>query len=207
MKAPRRLHDISRELGPRTPVFPGDPPPRVRQALSRAAGDPVNLSELTTGVHCGTHVDAPYHVDEAWPPLGEEHLSALVGAARVVGLSSRGPIGVADLARLPWDGVERVLFQGAGPGSSGDGCWLELEAARFLVEHTPVRLVGVDSLSIEDTASADLAVHRLLLGRGVLVLEGLDLTRVLPGEYYLLCLPLRLAAPDGAPARAVLLEF
>lgn len=212
MRPPRRLLDISVSLCDDTPVYPGDPPVEIGRALSRGAGAAANVSCVCLGVHSGTHVDAPFHVDDDWPPLGEEHLPVLVGPARVVELATGRDITTADLAALNWLGVERVLFR-TGNSALWNGRFREdyvgltLDAAEYLTKTTDVRLVGIDYLSIESPASSDLMSHRTLLGNGVLVLEGLNLSGIAPGDYYLVCLPLRLATPDGAPARALLLEL
>ena len=211
MSDPARIIDISVLVHSGLPVFPGDPPVEVALALSRAAGEPANVSRASFGVHSGTHVDAPFHVDSTWPALCEARLDALIGRARVLELDVEREIAADLLAALPWAGVERVLFKTRNSALWRDGFRPEFvalgeDAADFLVRHTQVRLVGIDYLSIERPDSPDLRVHRRLLGQGVLILEGLNLAGVAPGDYELLCLPLRLDAPDGAPARAVLLE-
>ncbi len=204
------LFDVSVALRPGMPVYPGDPEVDLSLAASQAAGEVANVSQLCCGLHSGTHVDVPFHVDSSWPTFAEVPLAALLGPARVVALNVAGQITAAQLAGLAWQGVERVLFK-----TRNSELWegefrrdfvsMALDAARFLVERTRVRLVGIDYLSIEAVDSPDLGVHRTLLGRGVLILEGLCLSGVEPGDYELLCLPLKTSAPDGAPVRAVLL--
>ena len=211
MRPARRIYDISVALRDHMPVFPGDPPVEISRSLARAAGDDVNLSRACFGLHSGTHVDAPFHVDDAWPRLAEEHLQLLIGPARVVELATAEDVTAAALAGVDWLGVERVLFKSGNSALwSGQHCHdhvgLTADAAEYIVERTAVRVVGIDYLSVESPASPDLVVHRTLLGNGVLILEGLDLSAVEPGDYYLVCLPLKVDAPDGAPARALLLE-
>jgi arylformamidase len=212
VKPPTHIYDISVRLREGLPIFPGDPPLAIERALARARGDGANVSRICAGNHTGTHVDAPYHVEDAWPPFGTEYLPLLVGPARVVEVATRTDVDVADLSPREWLGVERVLFK---TGNSAlwdepfheDHAGLTPAAAAYLTGHTGVRLVGIDYLSVENAASGAGAVHRTLLGNGILILEGLDLSGVAPGDYYLVCLPLSLDAPDGALARAVLLEW
>ncbi len=193
------------------PIYPGDPGVGITPAASQAAGDAANVSRACFGLHTGTHVDAPFHVDSSWPAFSEAYLAALLGPARVVALDVAEEITSRELAQLRWQGVERVLLKTRN-STLWDGefrrdyVYLAPDAAQFLVEQTTVRLVGIDYLSIESVDSTDLRVHRALLGWGILILEGLCLGRVEPGDYDLVCLPLKMSAPDGAPVRAVLLE-
>ncbi|MCL4465961.1 MAG: cyclase family protein [Chloroflexi bacterium] len=212
MTAPTHIYDISVQLRRDMPVFPGDPAVAIDAPLARSRGDAVNVSRLRAGIHSGTHVDAPFHVDDAWPPFGAEDLPLLVGPARVVEVATGVDIDLPDLSSRDWLGVERVLFK-TGNFSLWDEPFrqdrvgLTPAAAAYLKEHTAVRLVGIDYLSIENAAHGAGEVHRALLGAGVLILEGLDLSGVAAGDYYLVCLPLKLDVADGALARAVLLEW
>lgn len=144
--------------------------------LERVSESPA-ISRLDFGVHTGTHVDAPLHFIEGGAATEELRLDVLVGPCEVV------------------DGggaAERVLIKGA---SRLDGA-----AAQDLVDRG-VRLVGVDQMTVGDEDA-----HRVLLGAGVVVVEGLDLSGVEPGSYELYCLPLKLVGSDGAPARAILVR-
>jgi arylformamidase len=144
--------------------------------LERVSSSPA-LSRLDFGVHTGTHVDAPLHFIEGAAGTEELPLDVLVGPCEVV--AGQGF-------------AERVLIKGAPE--------LDRTGAQALVEQT-VRLVGVDRMSVGDDEA-----HRVLLGAGVVVVEGLDLSAVEPGSYELYCLPLRLVGSDGAPARAILVR-
>ena len=190
--------DISRPVGPDTPVWPGDPPVVVEPVARLAAGDPADVSHLSFGTHTGTHVDPPAHFVAGGVTVDDLPLEVLVGPAVVAGFPA-GPIdaGALDGAAVP-EGCTRLLLKtGAAAGAvSADG-------ARWLVERG-VGLVGVDTLSIEP-ATDSYPVHRTLLGAGVVIVEGLDLSAVRPGAFELVCLPLRIAGGDGAPARVVLI--
>jgi arylformamidase len=208
--AAARFHDVTLPLRDGGVTFPGDPPIEfgVHSALDR--GDPANVSRLALGSHSGTHVDAPRHFLGGGEPVDRLALDRLVGPAVVLDLTGgRGDIGARELAGHDLAGRRRVLLR-TGNGARlrrgefvPDYRALTPEGAGFLLEQN-VELVGVDSLSIERFEAEDYPVHRLLLGRGVVIVEGLDLSEVDPGLYELICLPLRLHELDGAPARVVL---
>ena len=192
-----QIIDVSVPVWPGMITYPGDPKVRLERVSSIADGDVANLSRLDLGVHSGTHVDAPLHFIEGAPGVEALPLDVLVGLCVVVdGLEP---------AAVP-RGAERVLFK--TPNSrlwereefSEDFVKLDGQAARALVERG-VRLVGIDYLSIGDEEA-----HHVLLEAGVVVVEGLDLREVEPGEYRLVCAPLKLEGAEGAPARVLLLR-
>ena len=195
--------DISLSIGAGQTVWPGDPPVLVEPVSRVEAGDVAAVSRLTLGTHTGTHVDPPAHFLAGGATVDELPLDVLVGPAVVADLTGGAPIDAARLEalRLP-AGTVRLLLKTQGTASTGA---LTPDGAAWLVEQG-VRLVGVDTLSIEP-ATDDYPVHRCLLGAGVIIVEGLDLSGAAPGGYRLVCLPLRIAGGDGAPARAVLLPL
>jgi arylformamidase len=190
--------DISLPIGPDTPVWPGDPPVLVEPVARVVDGDPADVSRLTLGTHTGTHVDPPAHFLPGTTTVDALDLDVLVGPA-VVAEFTMGPIDVDALEVALSEGSTRVLLKTRGETGA-----LTPDGARWLVERG-VRLVGADTLSIEP-ATAEYPVHRILLGAGVVIVEGLDLTAATPGSYQLVCLPLRVVGGDGAPARAVLIR-
>ena len=175
------LWDVTRRLGPDTEVWPGDSP--VELEFTRSA-EGVSVGRLACSVHAGTHVDAPAHYYAGGRGVDQLPLDILIGPCLVADL---------DPALTPPDS-ERILFRTRG-------AHLDEAGARRLLA-AGVRLVGVDTMSIEPEG-AD-ALHRFLLGAGVVIVENLDLEGVRPGEYELLCLPLRLDQADGSPARVIL---
>lgn len=191
--------DISRPIGPDTPVWPGDPPVLVEPVARVEAGDPAGVSRLQLGTHTGTHVDPPAHFLPGGATVDELPLDVLVGPAIVADLTAVASVdaGALDALALPAGTVRVLLKTGAGAGV------LSADGARWLVERG-VRLVGADTLSVEPGTDA-YPVHRVLLGAGVVIVEGLDLTAAAAGTYQLVCLPLRITGGDGAPARAVLI--
>jgi len=191
-----RIVDVSVPVRPGMIVYPGDPEVRLERVCSNE-GDGFNLSRLDLGVHSGTHVDAPLHFLADGAAVETLPLDVLVGPCVVVdGL---------DAAAVP-RGAERVLFKTQNgrlwerDEFTEDFAELDGEAARALVA-AGVRLVGIDYLSIGDEEA-----HRILLGAGVIAVEGLDLREVEPGEYRLVCAPLKLEGAEGAPARVLLLR-
>jgi arylformamidase len=205
------IYDISVPLAAGLPSWPGDPCFLSEPVLLLEKGDGARVSRITLGDHSGTHLDAPAHMLENGANLDSVSLSLLMGPALVADLRGVAEIGVAELAELPLAGVERLLLKtdNSGLWQRADFCRefvaLSAAGAEFLVSRG-VRLVGIDYLSIE-RFGGDGAVHRILLGHEVLILEGLDLSAVTGGVYELVCLPLRIAGAAGAPARAVLRRF
>lgn len=198
--------DVSVAIEPGMVLWPGDPDVRVERASAIADGEIANLTRLALGAHAGTHVDAPVHFFDDAPGAEALPLDALIGPCVVVDAgSARGELGPDALDGLA-DGTTRVLFKTRNSGLwerdafVEDSVSLSNEAAREVVRRG-IRLVGIDYLTI-----GGVRAHRTLLRAGVVPLEGVDLRGVEPGAYRLVCLPLKLAGSDGAPARAVLLR-
>lgn len=202
------IHDITVPLSPTLPVYPGDPSVTFEPVTRIARGDTANVTRITLTTHSGTHLDVPSHCRDGGATVDHLPLSLLLGKARVLDLRGTGAIGRRELARLPVRGEERVLLLTdnsllwESPGFQDDFTHLTDDGAAYLIE-AGVRLVGIDYLSIEGIASG-ITVHRMLLDAGVVILEGITLAEVEPGEYELICLPLKIAGGDGAPARAIL---
>jgi arylformamidase len=204
------IYDVTVALSEETPVYPGDPPVELRRILSLASGDVANVSHLSCGTHTGTHIDPPSHFLADGMTLDELPLDVLLGPCRVV---DAGEVAVIDRALVEGaglDGVERVLFKTRNSRFwherrefAKDYVYLAPEAAHALVAGG-ARLVGIDYLSIERPDFERPETHLALLERGVVIVEGLDLSAVEAGTYELICLPLRIRGGDGAPARVIL---
>ena len=203
-----RIYDITMPLSAELPVYPGDFPTVLAPWTRIADGDSANVSRLTVCTHAGTHLDPPRHFSDSGLSVDEIPLERLIGKALVVEILGVPLIGRKELERLPVRGVERLLLKTGNsklwkePEFSGDFAAVSLEGARYL-QQIGVKLVGVEYLSVE-SVEGDGGVHRTLLENGVLILEGLNLEVVEPGEYELICLPLKLKGGDGAPVRALL---
>lgn len=179
----QRIHDVTVPLAPGETPKPGD--------------------------HTGTHVDAPSHFLPGGATVDQLPLEILLGKARVVEVPARERVDRGALEALDLRDDLRVLLktrlsgQLLKGGHQQDHVYLSEDAALYLAQ-AGIKLVGFDYLSVDRFGSADFAAHHALLGHGVIVLEGLDLSAVEPGEYEMACLPLRIAGGDGAPARVVL---
>lgn len=208
----RRIIDISVPLSGHTPLWPGSTGVRLTRVRDQSAGDSVTASKLETDVHAATHVDAPLHFLPGGASVDALPLDVFLGPAEVVDVGACRSITGEVLGRLVPKGADRVLLRTVNAerwraGSRAfdpDFAGLTADGARWLVEGG-VRLVGNDYLSIQRLGETD-DVHRVLLGAGVAVVEGLDLSDVAPGRYELICLPLKLEGAEAAPARAVLIE-
>jgi arylformamidase len=200
--------DISQTIREGMAVWPGDQKFRLRWTMRLGAGDTCNVSAVTMSTHTGTHLDAPYHFDNSGPDIGSVALSHYLGPVRVLTLQTDGAITAQELERLDWQGVERVLFKTRAsdlPEDQFDRSFVCLreDAAEFLGKRG-LLLVGTDAPSIDAFESETLSSHKILLKYGVAILEGARLAHVPPGDYELICLPLKLRGLDGSPVRAIL---
>jgi arylformamidase len=207
-----RILDISVPIVNGGLVYPGNPEIRVEPHSELRRGASSNLSRLSLGSHTGTHVDAPRHFFDTGDAVDRLPLEVLIGAARVIAFGEDVMSVTADLLRPQHlAGAERVLIRTRNSTFvrerefRKDFTFIAPDGAEHLVD-AGVKLVGVDYLSVEQFRSGHHRTHRTLLERGVVIVEGLDLSGVEPGPYELCCLPLRLEGLDGAPARAVLIQ-
>ena len=207
-----KIYDVSVPLRADMPTYVGEPGPSLdfRRLLSR--GDSSTVSVLSLGSHTGTHVDAPSHFLDGAASVDSMSLDALVGPAYVAEFGGDSHITAIDLKAM---GVpaecQRLLFKTRNGRFWDDLSFhtdfiaLAPDAARALTERG-LRLVGIDYLSIERFRPHRHEVHETLLASGVVILEGLDLRRVAPGWYFLVCAPLNVAGAEGAPARTFLID-
>jgi arylformamidase len=212
MSYDQKLIDISIPIEPGMPQWPGDDPVTQRP-LSQTPADVANVTQLVLTTHTGTHVDPPRHFVHDGATIDEVPLDRWIGPCWVADLTgSRPEVEVSELesAGIP-SGTERLLLKTTNTDlwrSSPTGfveqyVALSLAAAGWVVEHG-IRLIGIDYLSIGGMRTTNVETHQLLLGNDVIVIEGLDLVDVEPGPYELLCMPLKIRAGDGAPARVAL---
>ncbi len=209
--------DISIPMGAATPEWPGDHPFTCGWAMRRERGESVNLATVTTSFHVGTHADAPLHVCSDWPASDGLDPGVFIGYAVVLELPYAHAGNAHQVTRQflqhlietlpdPLD-ITRVLFRTGSSIAAGvfpdDWTALTPDAANWLVDQG-VKLCGVDAPSVDRRHSKSLEIHHALLGRGVAVLENLDLRDVPAGHYELLAAPLAVAGADAAPVRALL---
>ncbi len=199
----KTFYDITHELTEETPVYPGDFEPR----FSREDRGQYLLTGLRMSTHSGTHIDAPSHYLKNDESIDRVPLAALIGPCRVIDLSHvSGEISSADLdGRI--DGASRILLK---TGSTFSGHFdpgyigLDISAAKT-ISGKGIIAIGIDSPSIEKFNGSG-EVHVELLGKGIVVIEFLNLTDVPEGDYQMIALPLRLRGLDGSPARVVLCD-
>ena len=204
------IYDVSVPLRPGMPTYAGEPGPELEHLKQISRGDSANVTALSLGSHTGTHVDAPHHFLDGRSTVEAMPLEALVGPAQVIEVTEPRHITAVDLeaASIP-RGTTRVLLK--TPNSRfwnddefhNDFVGLAEDAAEWLVERGFV-LVGIDYLSIERFRSPEHEVHKILLEANVVIVEGLDLRPITPGEYMMACAPLKVVGADGAPARVFL---
>ena len=190
-----KIIDVSRELFS-TPVYPGDPEP-LRDLIRRMSmGDECNLSGFYTGCHSATHVDAPRHFVDDGATIDQVELDRFTGRCTVV--DAVGIISGAVIDEFTPKSEKMILFKGNGKAFLS-------ESAAFALVDAGATLIGTDAQSIESDDD-QFPAHKQLLGEGIPILEGLDLSKVEPGNYQLFALPLFLAGAEASPVRAILIE-
>ncbi len=206
-----KIYDISQTLQEGITVWPGDQQFYRNWTMQIRTGDSCNVSWVTMSTHTGTHLDAPFHLDDSGLDIASVSLEQYLGPARVVSMEVERVIAVPDLERLNWEGVERLIFKTCAGGLAEDDfdpgfVYLSKDGAEFLGKRG-LRLIGTDAPSIDAFESKTLLSHKILLKHNVAILEGARLAAVQPGDYELICLPLRFAGLDGSPVRAILREL
>jgi arylformamidase len=208
-----RVHDVTVRLTEGMATYAGEEPGPVLDFHSlMSEGKSANVSALSLGSHTGTHVDAPHHFLDNGVTVEQMPLEYLIGPCYVMEYTGDGHISAADLdgAGIP-AGTSRLLIKTVNGRFWEDAAFhpefigLDEDAGPWLVKRGVV-LVGIDYMSIERFHSPTHAVHHSLLSTNTVILEGLDLRSVTPGEYFLVCAPLPVAGADGAPARVFLLD-
>ncbi len=210
----REIIDVTVTISPSLPTWPGDPSVVLERMDKIDDGANANVSHLDISVHTGTHVDAPFHFIPGGETVENLVLETLIGPAQVINVEVTGDVidrsHLENAGILP--GVTRLLLRtrnseywnqidnGFQTGFAG----LNVAASQYLLE-LGIKLIGIDYLSIAPFSNGR-PTHEVLLGANVVIIEGLDLRKAQPGTYTLLCMPLKLANTDGAPARVVLLK-
>ncbi|MFO1219756.1 MAG: arylformamidase [Burkholderiaceae bacterium] len=204
----QRLWDISPPVDAGSPVFPGDTPYRQRWAATIGPGCPVNLSAIELSPHVGAHADAPLHYDAEGAAVGALDLAPYLGPCRVIHAIGCAPlIEPRHLAHALTDLPPRVLVRTYArvPLDRFDTALAAFAAATIeQLAALGVRLVGIDTASIDPADSKALPSHQAIRRLGLRVLENLLLDDVPEGDYELIALPLRLTTADASPVRAVL---
>lgn len=205
----RRFRDISQVLSPDLPVWPGDTAFTQARTWQMEEGSPVNVSAITLSTHSGAHADAPLHYDQGAPDIASVDLSPYIGECLVVDARGVGSeIEVGDLPHL--SSADRVLFRTFDrfPHAewAADTTAIAPETVAWLAAQG-VRLIGIDTPSIDPQGSKDMLAHKAVLKADMRVLEGLVLDNVEEGRYELIALPLAIAGGDASPVRAILRDL
>jgi arylformamidase len=206
--------DVTVPLKEGMAIWPGDVTIKIERRRSMERGDAANNSAISLGVHTGTHMDAPKHFIKDGRSIDKLPLETSVGPARVIEIKDKISIKPEELKQHNIKKGERILFKTV----NSPRCWqtdafvndfvfVTRDAAQFLVD-AGVILVGVDYLSVGSPLDPEKAMrpdtHQILLGAGLYLIEGLNLTAVKAGDYNLICLPLKLMDAEGSPVRAIL---
>lgn len=198
-------YDVTLPLEESTPPYPGDPGLSIQTLMDFERGDDLRLSAISLSAHLGTHVDAPLHFVRGGMSLEQIALETLIGPAHLVEVITRGGIGAEQIARQLPHLCERLLIKTTRSNqlTPRPSAWLEPEAAQLLLE-SGVRLIGIDSPSLDSLTSSHARAHKILLEKEIIIVENLALHAVPIGAYEMICLPLKVVGLEGAPARAVL---
>ena len=201
------IYDISPAIHPALAVFPGDTPPTREVLLDMHKDDPLTLSTLRSTVHVGAHADAPSHYGRDAHTIDELSLETFVGPCQVVRIAAqRGALLTPDVISVDIAEPRVLLATGTYPNPTEfneDFAVLSPELVDWLAEQG-VKLVGVDTPSVDPASSKELLAHRAFLRNDMYILEGLVLDGVPEGRYELIALPLKLVGFDASPVRAVL---
>lgn len=204
----QRIWDISPPVSPGAPVFPGDTPYQQQWAATLGPGCPVNVSTLTLSPHVGAHADAPLHYDPEGLPIGALDLAPYLGPCRVIHAIACGPLVAWEHIAHAATGLPARVLVRTYERMPVDRWDAQLAAfAPATIERLAdagVRLVGIDTASIDPADSKALPSHQVIRRRGLRVLENLVLDEVPEGDYELIALPLKLMTADASPVRAVL---
>ena len=210
-----RIYDVTVPLSRSLPIYEGDPQVEIETALSISEGAAANVSRMCFGVHSGTHVDAPNHFIEGGKRVHELDLDKLLGRCLIVEIDAS--VDAVLPRHLPeLSGIDRILFKTRSSSFWNDTSgvfrknftYISPDTAALLAD-AGLKLVGIDSLSVEQFGTEGAAAHMSLLKKEVVILESLDLRQITPGYYDLICLPLKYigGSGDGAPARTILKEI
>jgi arylformamidase len=206
-----KLYDISVMLEDEMTIYEGDPPFKRTLIHSLKKNGPVNLSVIETGLHNGTHFDAPWHVLNTGATMDKIDPELFFGKVLVVEIKDKTSIDIPELKGIDFQGEKKVLFK------TSNSYYLERKkpfrkdfvhftgaAAEFLGKEKKLKLVGIDYLSVDRFHSGTHPAHNAFMRHGVLILESVNLAKVKPGLYDFFAAPLLIKGADGGPARVFL---
>lgn len=207
----KKIYDISTPLNADLPVFPGHPRFNRDIMLSMDNGDRANVSKFQMSTHTGTHVDGTFHFINDGLTIDKVPFRSTVGPAKVFELDVLKKIDTPDIDQLGIDENDIVIFKTRNSKLwkrrefTKDYVYITKQAAQFLAAQK-VLAVGVDYIIPEAADDLSRPVHHILFKEQIILIEGLDMTGVPPGDYLLICLPIKITGGDAAPARAILVK-
>jgi arylformamidase len=200
-------YDITLRIDSRLAMWPGDQAFSLNWTMHQTRGDTVNVGSTTLSLHCGTHADAPLHINEAADTIDAISVEVYIGAAHLLDVTGKPIIQVADLSSLDFSDTPRLLLRTGGWADHSQFPTsipiVANDVPEFLAEQG-VRLLGLDVPSVDQIDSKTLPIHHALGHHGIHILESLDLRVPSEGRYELIALPLRISGGDASPVRAVL---
>ncbi|MBT4207188.1 cyclase family protein [Candidatus Woesearchaeota archaeon] len=209
-----KIIDISVSIDDKLPLWPGSPLLQSSKILSIDKGDDVNETKIDMSVHTGTHIDAPLHFIQNGKSANSLPLDIFIGKVFVADVSETKEITADDIKKLDMPkGTSRILFKTSNSKLWEDGVrefqkdyvGVGESAAVWLADNN-IKLVGVDYLSVTKFGNAK-ELHKILLNKQIVLLEGINLSNVESGEYKLVCLPLKIKGIEASPTRAVLISM
>ncbi|AEH60361.1 Kynurenine formamidase [Methanosalsum zhilinae DSM 4017] len=203
----RKIIDISTPISNSTPVYPGDPEPAI-EPITSIESDGFKISSIFIGSHTGTHIDVPSHVFPEGGSTDDILLEELIGEAAVLDISSyeNKPVNSRilheKLQGFDHSSTPEILLL-----NSGNNCptiSIDIDTWEWIV-HQDFRIIGTSCMSVDISNSMD--VHQLLLKNNIYIIESLNLAEVEEGIYFFIALPMKISGCDGAPVRAILMEY
>lgn len=202
-----KIFDVSLTIKSDMMIYPNNPIPEFFEIKTKTS----YITKMVLGSHTGTHIDAPRHIFKNGKGLDKIDLSKLIGNCKVLDLTKvNHSIEKKDLEKFLIKKGDRILVKTKNSLRGfkkfyNDYIFLSGEAAKFLA-NKKINLFGIDSLSVKQKGSSDNSAHIELLKNNILIFEGIDLSKIKPGKYFFIGLPLKIKNLDGSPARVVLLK-
>jgi arylformamidase len=191
-------------------TWPGDRTVTVSKSSTIGVNDAeANVTAISLSAHTGTHIDAPLHFMPDGTDITTIPFDHLIGPAKVIHITDAHQITFSELKEADIESGDRLLFRTRNSDSDWsmqpfmeDYVYLSTNAAQYLIK-LGVMCIGVDYLSVAGEENGK-EVHQLILGEGITIIEGLDLRAIVPGNYEMIALPMKIAGADGAPARVLI---
>jgi arylformamidase len=202
--------DVTVPIHPGMAVYQGSPEVNFTNSSSMKRRDPYNVTGISMSSHTGTHIDCPAHFFQNGKTLDDISLEILIGPVKVINVQNCKSISRKILEKIDFGRNERILFKtdhsmlrDRYSRFRSNYVHMEVDACGYLVQRG-IKLVGIDTFSVDSFETQDYMCHKVLLGAGVVIIEMVDLKDVEPGDYSMVCLPLKILKGDGAPARVIL---